>query len=137
DLLEGLVVTGLLSAHSDVAERCRRFVGADHRAPIGVVGVPTCNRPGGLRRVLSSVLENAAVHGRRVEVVVADDSDEPCQRANVAVLDELARAHGIDAWYAGPAEKLAYARQLAAHCDVDPAVVEVALRQAPGWPGTP
>lgn len=137
DLLAGLAATGLLSTYGDVAERCRQYVGVDHPAAIGVVGVPTCNRPSGLRRVLTSVLENAATHGRRVEVVVADDSDPARQDENLAVLAKLSKRHGVDAWHAGPREKLAFARTLAMHCDVDPDVVGVAIRQAPGWPGAP
>jgi hypothetical protein len=137
ELLAGLAAGGLLSPHQDIVDRIRRSSGPDHRVTIGVVGVPTCNRPAGLRRVLSSALDNAAAHGRTLEVIVADDSDEARQAENVSVLRDLIERYGVTAWYAGPGEKAAFARQLAAHCDVPFETVEVALKHAPGWPGAP
>ena len=102
ELLTGLASSDLLISHQDLAARCTRFIGEHRRATIGVVGIPTCNRPGGLRRVASTMAENAARHGRRIEIVVADDSDDACQIENIAVLREIAAQYGIDVWYAGP-----------------------------------
>ncbi len=102
-----------------------------------MIGVPTCNRPGGLRRVVASAAENARRYGRQIEVVVADDSDEAHQSENLAVLDALGDQFGIDAWHAGPREKAEFARLLAEHAGVPVATANVALSHAPGWPGAP
>src|SRR6266496_3506699 len=137
ELLAGLASADLLVSHQDLAERCTRIVG-DHRpATIGAIGVPTCNRPGGLRRVVASAAENARRYGRQIEVVVADDSDEAHQSENLAVLDALGDQFGIDAWHAGPREKAEFAHLLAEHAGVPVATANVALSHAPGWPGAP
>lgn len=137
DLLAGLTAADLLVSHEALAERCRVGTGQHHRATIATVGIPTYNRPGALHRVVRSVIENATRHSRTVEIVVADDSDAEHQTQNLAVLDTLRAEHGIAIWYAGAAEKAAYARDLAAHCNLPEAVVRVALTHPTGWPGAP
>jgi hypothetical protein len=137
ELLFGLVSMGLLISHEDLAERLGQIVGPEAPPTISVVGVLTCNRPSALRRVASTTLENASRHGRRVELVVVDDSDEEHQQANLAVLHELKDRYGIDVWYAGRAEKAAFARALAEHCAIPLATLNVALTRPAGWPAAP
>src|SRR4051812_43988177 len=109
ELLVGLASSDLLISHQELAAHCTRLVG-DHRpATISVVGIPTCNRPGGLRRVATTMIENAARHRRRIEIVVADDSDEVHRAENVAVLREIVAQYDIQVWYAGPSEKRTFA----------------------------
>ena len=137
ELLFGLVSMGLMISHEELAERLGRIVGPEAPPTISVVGVLTCNRPSALRRVASTTLEHTRRHGRRVELVVVDDSDEEHQQANLAVLHELRERYGIDVWYAGPTEKAAFARTLAEHCGIPLATVNVALTLPAGWPATP
>ena len=137
ELLFGLVSAGLLVAHDDLAARVGSIVGQNHPASIETVAVLTYNRPDGLRRVISTTAENAARHGRRVQFVVADDSDDQHQQANLAVLADLRDRYGVEVWYAGPHEKATYARKLAEHCAVPLEVVNVALTHPAGWPAVP
>jgi len=88
--------------------------------------------------VVASCIKNAALQGRRVEFVVADDSGQELVRErNMAVLGDLTARFGIDIWYAGPREKTQFARHLANLCGVSPALVEFALFGAAGWPPAP
>lgn len=137
DLLDGLAASGLLISYQELAERCVGVVGEHHPATISTIGVPTCNRPTGLRRVVASAIENACHHGRRIEVVVADDSDGEREAENLAALGELAAQSGVTIWHAGPGEKAAFAERLAQEVGVPLSTAKVALERAPGWPGAP
>jgi hypothetical protein len=137
ELLAGLASADLLISHRDLAARCAQLIGDHHPARIGVVGIPTCNRPGGLQRVVTSAIENARRHDRQVVIAVADDSDETHESENLAVLAELGATYGTEIWHAGPREKAAFAQHLADQSGVPLATVNIALCHAPGWPGAP
>jgi hypothetical protein len=98
-------------------------------ASIGTIGIPTYGRPEGLRRCLSSYMENARQHGRTADFVVADNSDSPAvQEQNRSALRELSAKFGMTAAYCGPAECESYIDSLAAASAVPKRVVEYALR---------
>ena len=137
ELLLGLASADLLVSHQELAARCTRLVGKHQRAHLSTIGIPTCNRPDGLRRVVTSSVENARRHERTVEIVVADDSDDERQQANLGVLHELSEQYAITIWYAGRQEKDSFARALAEQCGLPLATVDVALTHAPGWPAAP
>lgn len=97
-------------------------------APIHTVGFTTRNRPELLQRSMRSWAENAAQFGRRIEFAVIDDArTEDEERGTRQALEELAGA-GLSIRLAGPAERDAYAAELAAEATVDPALVRFALR---------
>jgi len=137
ELLTGLVAADLLVSHRDLAARLARQAGEHRPATITAIGIPTGNRPDGLRRVVETTAEHLARHGRRVRYFVADDSDEDRQAANLGNLHDLIERFGIEVWYAGPREKAAFAERLAAHCAVPLQTVQVALGHPAGWPSAP
>lgn len=135
--LRALRDDGLLESTADLEARVRPPIGEHRTVSIETVGVLTANRPTGLRRVVTTTAENAARHGRRVQFVVADDSNDEGRQANLAALAEIKRRFGVGVAYAGPTEKASYARRLAEHCDVPLDVVMSAFRRPAGWPPAP
>jgi len=133
--LKRLVDAGLLVAQQALAERCLEH-GADDRAParIASVCVPTRNRPAMLLRCLESYLQCARNFSRRLDVVVADSSDDRtvCE-GNVEALSALAKQFGVDVFYLGAAEKRDFARRLVAQ-GVEPGAVDFAVLNPEGCP---
>jgi hypothetical protein len=118
-----LVTAGGVGARAD---------GAAAPPPISVIGIPTCDRPGLLRRAISGYAANCARHGRRVAVVVADDSPGSTTRQDCrAMLKDLARVLDIDIFYAGLEEKSAFARRLASAGDIPLDVVRFGCLPGP------
>ena len=96
--------------------------------PIRTVGFTTRNRPELLRRSIESWAENANEFGRPIEITVIDDART--QQEEVATREALGAfsAGGIGIRMAGPAQRDAFARALAAEADVDAELVRFALR---------
>lgn len=82
--------------------------------PIGTVGFPTRDRIDTLCRAVASYAENCLRYGRDVQFVVMDDSPEPAtvQRCRT-MLAELGRRLGVRISHAGPADRAAFAAELA------------------------
>ncbi len=100
---------------------------ASARGLIRTLAIVTCDRPAALSRSLESYLDNCARHGRSVDVVILDDSRSAANRAaSREVAAALCRARGVSGWYAGPAEKAAFAEALIAR-GLPPHVVRFAL----------
>jgi hypothetical protein len=100
--------------------------------PISVIGIPTCDRAGLLRRAIAGYAANCARHGRRVAIVVADDSPALRTRTECrAMLADLARVLDVDISYAGREEKAAFARRLASAGDIPPDVVRFGCLPGP------
>lgn len=99
------------------------------QGPLSSLGALTYNRPEGLKRCLTSFLENSREYGRSPHIVVMDDSDAPSlQLANETCLQSLNRScPEFNFLYAGVAEKRSYAATLARHSGVDPELLEFAL----------
>jgi hypothetical protein len=108
--LPALQEARLLVSARDVLDACARH-GAPPPPPIGAVGFPT----GGARvdlvaRALSSFAENAMLHGRQPEFLIADSSEDPAQRAAFrAMAAAKARECGVVVRYAGEEEKRVFA----------------------------
>jgi hypothetical protein len=113
--LEELAATGLLTAEAAFIERLLAQ-GTHERPlpPIGILGVPSRDRPDSLARSLRSYGRNSRDYGRDVEFVVIDDSRSDASReANRASLRALRREYGVRVSYAGAIERESYGRTLA------------------------
>ncbi len=134
-----LIERGLLISERELYERCRQ---AEHSqsSPTQIlkIGVVTRNRPASLRRCLESYVENAQTHGRKIEVVVADDSEAAETRGDTReMLREMAQRYGVGISYAGQEEKRRYADVLTAGADLPPEVVEFGLFDSEAYGYTP
>ena len=133
--LQRLVDAGLLVSQQALTARCLAQ-GTDDRAParIASVCVPTRNRPAMLLRCLESYLQCGRNFSRRLDVVVADSSDDRAVCAgNVEALAALAKRFGVDVLYLGADEKRDFARRLVAQ-GVEPGAVDFAVLNPEGCP---
>lgn len=82
---------------------------------ISTVTIPTCGRPVELSRALSSYIENATRHNRRLRYLIGDDSFSPGNQQNtVGALKRIKQRYGakISLEYLGPVEREGLARQI-------------------------
>ncbi len=78
----------------------------DEPAGIGWLAFPTCDRVTTVHATITSYLANAAEAGRRVPVLVSDDSPDPAVRSACRdMLGGLARRFGSPIGYLGPEER--------------------------------
>ncbi|WP_017717584.1 HAD-IIIC family phosphatase [Kamptonema formosum] len=95
---------------------------------IASVGILTCNRLEGLKRSLTSYIENSKQYGRTNDFVVMDDSASPQTRESYRrLLRELAAEYGVEIFYAGKEEKMTYAKALIEKGGLPAEVVNFAL----------
>jgi len=89
--------TGLFVTRDYLASYLRHpLAGKRPESRIDVVGIPTCNRPHMLDRVLNSLIGHMRAHGRNATVLVLDDSRTPAmQAANAAVIANRQRNSSI------------------------------------------
>lgn len=133
--LQRLVKAGLLIPQQRLAAHCLAH-GTDDRtaARIAAVCVPTRNRPAMLLRCLESYLQCARQFSRRLDVVVADSSDDGSVRAStVGALRALAKQFDVEIFYLGAQEKREFARRLIAR-GANPDAVEFAVLNPEGCP---
>lgn len=123
---------GLLISEGDcLLEHDRRVPGAAQADTISSLGVVTRDRPESLLRCLDSLSTMLARSGRRLRLVVADDStDERVRQRNRETLERISARLGVDARYLGADEKTALCDQLAARSGAPRSSVEFALRPA-------
>ncbi len=101
--------------------------GSTGQPPVPVLVMPTRDRVALARRAISGYAGNCARHGRRVDVVVADDSADAAVRAEYRVmLAQLSGRLGVTISYAGREEKAAFASRLAETGDIPEDVVRFA-----------
>jgi hypothetical protein len=106
-------------------------------AGIGVVGVPTRDRPDCLRRCLLSLVPPQRRNGPAPQYVVVDGSGTPeTRRANRQVLEDLRAGSGAIVAYAGPANVAQYADDLACHAGLPRDVVRFGLLGTDDYPVT-
>jgi FkbH-like protein len=95
---------------------------------IASVGILTCNRLEGLKRSLTSYIENSKQYGRTNDFVVMDDSASPETRESYRrLLRELAAEYGVEIFYAGLEEKTRFAKALIEKGGLPAEVVNFAL----------
>ena len=129
--LQEFANAGLLIAETDLLPKRERPSETVER--IGTIGVLTRNRPESLNRCVTSYIESCRRHGRDVDFVVADDSDEESVREKTRrMLKSLQDKHGARIFYAGWEEKKRYAEQLIAASNVPADVVNFALFDVEG-----
>jgi hypothetical protein len=127
DLAE-LSRAGLLVSAADLLRRIEDTRLPDPRARVAALGIPTRERVPELRGALESYAGNALAHGRRLELVVADDAPDARARAETrAAVVEIATRLGVSIAYIGLEEKARYAALLADHAGVPRPLAEFAL----------
>ncbi|MBW4493513.1 MAG: hypothetical protein KME26_10610 [Oscillatoria princeps RMCB-10] len=95
---------------------------------IASVGILTCNRLEGLKRSLTSYIENSKQYGRTNDFVVMDDSASPQTRESYRrLLREVAAEYGVEIFYAGLEEKTDFAKALIEKGGLPAEVVNFAL----------
>ncbi len=136
--LESLVEAGLLTPHSDILRQCLLTTDKPpEQTSISSLGIVTSDRPGALRRCVSSYAGNLRDYGRDTEIVVVDDSRDPAvRRRNRETLHEVHACYGVRLAYGGLEEKEAYCAELVAGAEVPPQVVRFALFPPAGKSGT-
>ena len=120
---------GLLISSSQLRDQCAAMTGGGVPPKIGAIGFPTGgNRVPMLARAVESFAENLREHGRTADLLVADSSALPEQRAAYrARLAEISRTLSPRILYSGEEEKRRYADALARRSGCDPAAIEFAL----------
>lgn len=105
---------------------------------ISSLGVPTRNRPDGLKRCLESYAECAKLYDRdNLEFFIVDQSDQPqYQRENQEVLGQLKARYGIDCAYFGRTQVEQFALELAKHADVPADVIDFGILNPENMPLT-
>jgi hypothetical protein len=133
--LRRLEESGLLVPQQRLAARCLAQRSEDRpRARIASLCVPTRNRPAMLLRCLESYLRCAREYARRLDVVVADSSeDRSVGRSTAGALSVLAKQFGVNIIYLGTEEKREFARRLVAQ-GADPGPVDFAVLNPEGCP---
>lgn len=123
----GLTDTVLLEANIS-GERAPKDALPAAGPAIASVGILTCNRLEGLKRSLTSYIENSKQYGRTNDFVVMDDSASPQTRESYRrLLRELAAEYGVEIFYAGKEEKMTYAKALIEKGGLPAEVVNFAL----------
>ncbi len=92
------------------------------------ITLPSCNRVEGLKKALTSYLENSRRYCRKNEFVIGDDSlSVETRAAYKSTLKSLKQKYGVGIRYAGLEEKLRYARKLIERGGLKPDAVKFAL----------
>jgi hypothetical protein len=127
--LNRLVHLGLLTFRNDLISFIKELCTSRSRASISTICIPTRDRPSALATAVDSFANHTLNHARRVDFVIADDSDLPFSiDANVSALRKLSRKWDIELRYAGANERLTYARQLREYGEFPPELIEFCLR---------
>jgi hypothetical protein len=108
-------------------------------APLGLLAVPTSQRPTELRRAVSSFADHLAASGQTVPIAVFHSPRSAKEQAEVqAALRSVVPTGRTEPLYVGLVEKLALAKDLRRATHVPPELLELALfnprrqREAPG-----
>lgn len=104
---------------------------------IGMIGIPTCNRPRTLDRVLGSIAGHLRDDQRNVTVLVVDDSStDAMQESNAAVIAAHARSSGLQIRYVNQRVRERYAATLARNSGVDREVVAFGVEKNSFFPAS-
>jgi hypothetical protein len=116
----------------------RRFLDlltASQQHHIGMIGIPTRNRPKTLRTLLQGLVANLELFGRKVELLIVDDSETPeMQQENLRVLESFSSSPGVTARYANGEDRREFAYSLAEESGVNPELALFALTNVYGYP---
>ncbi|MBC8165223.1 MAG: hypothetical protein H7Y20_05030, partial [Bryobacteraceae bacterium] len=118
----------LLISEPEFIEYCRlREPDGESRPAIEMVRVPTRNRSSSLHASVTGICQNLQEHGRKVTIVVGDDSDPPEEEAGRYALHNLSTAFLQTGIFMGTHARRALARQISRYAQVDPQVLTFAL----------
>ncbi|HEY4118913.1 MAG TPA: hypothetical protein VGM56_13700 [Byssovorax sp.] len=134
--LAALAEAGLLVSRAELARRLD--VAPESRsARIGLVGVPTRDRPESLRAALEGYVANAARHERALTIAVFDQSSTDARRAATRdVASRASDASDVAVRYVGARDVEAFAARLAARAEVSRDVVDFAVANPERCPFT-
>jgi hypothetical protein len=126
--LQEFANAGLLISETDLLPNRELPPETEERIAIATIGVVTRNRPDFLIRCVTSYIESCNRHGRDVDFVVVDDSEEGSVREETRrSLRLLQGEYGTRIFYAGLEEKKSFAERLIAAGDLPAEVVNFAL----------
>jgi hypothetical protein len=133
--LAKLVQQGLLINLRDTFEVDTPTNGRNPEGQIKTVAILTRDRPISFARSLESYSNNLREHGRRVRLLVLDDSHEVARRrAACGWLKGVGAKYGIPSYYGGFEEKLLFAEALAEEVGVSSELLKFAII-AEEWKG--
>jgi hypothetical protein len=123
-----LANSGAMLSGEALIERASSFADPGNPAKISWLAIPTKNRPAQLMRALDSYTANFSRYGRRMKLLVADDSRSVKQsRALKALLKARYARSGHELHYFGIEEKRQYVDLLTRDGEIPREVVEFAL----------
>lgn len=128
--LSELAKAGFLISQQQILDKWRNSeeILSTEENIIASVGIITCNRVDGLKRALSSYIENCLQYGRKNDFVVVDDSANPQMRASYRqMLQALKTEYGVKIYYGGLEEKQHFAKALIKTGELPPEIVNFAL----------
>lgn len=132
DQLNALEDAGLLESDATVLRKCAAMARKEAHPPIRDLGILTCGNPGLLERSVHSWMEYARRHDRTLRMVILDDSpDEHSADMQRKQARSMSGAPGIRLQFADPPARLAIAREIARHADVDVRLVDFAFQGRP------
>lgn len=133
-VLSHLAEAGILIAQSDYACTIDSTKGVlEPPPPIRTIAIPTRDRPDSLRQAVTSYAENCRHYGRKVQMIVADNSERRESRKQIKfVLDELSKEHNLSIKHAGLEEKAKMSARLSKAAQVPLDVLTFGLMGVPG-----
>jgi hypothetical protein len=115
----------------------RAFVSHNALARIEVIGIPTCNRPGMLNRVLGSLATHLREDQRDVLVLVIDDStSDSMQAANAAVVAGQGKSSILRIRYMNRHSRDSFAEELSRSAGVDRDLVDFGIQKSNAFPNS-
>jgi hypothetical protein len=126
--LKELVNDGFLISTRDLIKKCEGLQNPHNTlTSISAICFPTRNRVKSLQRSITSFIQNTQKYGRKVDFIVADDSENPdIRRQYKEMLKSLRTQFGVRIFYAGLEEKERFAHRLISQ-NLPPDVVNFAL----------
>jgi hypothetical protein len=129
--LEQLATLGGLSERSQLVSACRRATTLTSRIAadrVTTLGIPTRDRPALLARAVRSYVANLEQFGRRVHLVVLDDSRRDSNRnRNAEFLATVARGRTVTVKHISMGQRLAFVSQIARRADLPGELVRFGL----------
>jgi hypothetical protein len=124
--LRALADQGLLVSDTALVRALRgAAITTDAPPPITTLAVPTSDRVESLAASLASYIADGQRHGRALDYLVVDNSENPLIEGRTrAAIAELRARSGARLAYAGHPEKARFGRALAAHGGFSPELVE-------------
>jgi hypothetical protein len=103
--------------------------------PLATLIVPTAGRPALVRRCVASFVHDASLSGRRIQVVVSDNSGNPDSERNCrAELEQVAQLNDVKVTFVGAIEARAIREEILRQTNVPIETLNFLLSGIPGKP---